>query len=140
VIVVREPRGVGEAALTGPVSERTTVVSLRGRGGNLAGLPERTGYVGGPVHRGGWHLAGSALANPWRIGRDGDAGAVLARYEAHLLERPDLLELCWLLRGWAVACWCGTGPCHARVIARIADCPVSFDLVCCHSSDLGRPD
>jgi hypothetical protein len=36
-------------------------------------------YVGRPMYRGGWHLAGSPLANPFRPGPDGSRDDVIAK-------------------------------------------------------------
>ena len=106
----------------GPPSPTTTVLSLRGRAGNLQGLPEDAVYIGRAARRGGWNLTASALANPWRIGPDGDAESVLALVEQHVLASPVLRELVTLVRGRVLLCWCDPpNPCHGRVIARLAD-------------------
>lgn len=99
----------------------TTVVNLRGRRDD-PGYADVV-YVGRAQYSGGWHLPASPLANPLRIGRDGSAADVIARYEQHLRSRPDLVELARSLRGRRLGCWCAPQPCHADVIARIADTP-----------------
>ncbi len=99
----------------------TTVVNMRGRRDD-PGYADVV-YVGRAQYSGGWHLAASPLANPFRIGRDGSATDVLARYEQHIRSRPDLLDLARSLRGRRLGCWCAPEPCHADVIARIADTP-----------------
>ncbi|PBC80440.1 MULTISPECIES: DUF4326 domain-containing protein [unclassified Streptomyces] len=98
---------------------RTTVVNLKGHRDD----PEYADvvYVGRAMHRGGWHLPASPLASPFRPGRDGSRAEVLAKYRAYLLERPDLLALLPALRGRRLGCWCVPEPCHAQVIAEIAD-------------------
>jgi hypothetical protein len=78
-------------------------------------------YVGRAMYRGGWRLAASPLANPFRIGADGDRDEVIAKYRDYLLSRPDLLELLPDLRGGRLGCWCKPLPCHADVIAELAN-------------------
>ncbi len=48
----------------------TTVVNLKGHRDD-PGFSDVV-YVGRAMHRGGWHLAASPLANPFRLGADGD--------------------------------------------------------------------
>ena len=43
------------------------------------------------------------------------------RYREYLLARPDLLALLPGLRGRRLGCWCVPEPCHAQVIADLAD-------------------
>src|SRR5262249_42092930 len=78
-------------------------------------------YVGRAMYRGGWHLPGSPLANPFRPGKDGSRSEVQAKYREYLLGRPDLLELLPALRGLRLGCWCVPEPCHAEVVAELAD-------------------
>ncbi|RSM41245.1 DUF4326 domain-containing protein [Amycolatopsis balhimycina DSM 5908] len=97
----------------------TTVVNLKGHRGD----PEYADvvYVGRAMYRGGWHLAGSKLASPFRPGPDGSRDEVVAKYREYLLDRPDLLALLAGLRGRRLGCWCVPEPCHAQVIADLAD-------------------
>lgn len=97
----------------------TTVVNLHGRAED-PGYGDVV-YVGRAVRWGGWKLPTSPLANPYRIGRDGDGAEVIARYEQHLYSRPDLMKLARSLRGRRLGCWCAPDPCHADVIATVAD-------------------
>ncbi|AWN25240.1 MULTISPECIES: DUF4326 domain-containing protein [unclassified Streptomyces] len=99
--------------------KRTTVVNLKGHRDD----PDYADvvYVGRAMNRGGWYLKASPLASPFRPGRDGTRAEVLAKYRAYLLERPDLLALLPELRGRRLGCWCLPEPCHAQVIAEIAD-------------------
>lgn len=82
-------------------------------------------YVGRPTR----NLAGSPLANPYRIGAYGQhRTAVIAHYAAWLDEQlaeagsPQSLELArlraiWLEHGDLVLlCWCAPLACHASVI------------------------
>ncbi|WP_438297850.1 DUF4326 domain-containing protein, partial [Streptomyces sp. HUAS TT7] len=99
----------------------TTVVCLKGRRDD----PEIRDvlYVGRPMYRGGWHLAGHLLANPFVVGKHGDAATCVAKYERWLDQHADLVarELP-RLRGRRLGCWCAEGePCHALVLAERAD-------------------
>lgn len=94
------------------MTQRTRVVNIR------SGEPYDV-YVGRSNRRYG--LAASPFANPFRIGPDGDRAAVIARYAAWLQTRPDLLARIPDLRGKRLACWCAPLPCHADVLARLAD-------------------
>jgi hypothetical protein len=78
-------------------------------------------YVGRAMYRGGWRLAASPLANPFRIGVDGNREEVIATYRDHLLGRADLLALLPDLRGKRLGCSCNPLPCHADVIAELTD-------------------
>jgi hypothetical protein len=97
----------------------TTVVNLKGHRDD----PDFADvvYVGRPMHRGGWRLPGSPLASPFRPGPDGSRKDVLAKYRQYLLSRPDLIALLPGLRGRRLGCWCVPEPCHAQVIAELAD-------------------
>ncbi len=93
---------------------------------NMAGHRDDPGfadvvYVGRAMYRGGWRLAASPLANPFRIGADGDRDEVIAKYRLYLFSRPDLLARLPGLRGGRLGCWCKPLPCHADVIAELAD-------------------
>ena len=71
---------------------------------------------------GGYYLPRSPWHNPFKIGRDGTAEVVAAKYERYLIEeRPDLVARLPELRGKTLACWCKPGPCHGDVLARLAE-------------------
>jgi hypothetical protein len=57
----------------------------------------------------------SVLGNPF-VGRD-----AIKHFREYLLKRPDLLELVKKLRGKRLACTCAPKPCHADIIAEIAN-------------------
>ncbi|MBU3865545.1 DUF4326 domain-containing protein [Streptomyces sp. 4503] len=99
----------------------TTVVDLHGHRDDPAYAD--VVYVGRPQFKGGWRLYGHPLANPFRVGRDGDAARCVARYQAWLDAHPELLARHLpALRGKRLGCWCAPGqPCHARVLAERAD-------------------
>jgi len=69
--------------------------------------------------------AGSSRPPRWPApsarGPDGSREEVVASYRAYLLGRPDLLALLPELRGRRLGCWCAPEPCHAAVIAELAD-------------------
>lgn len=99
----------------------TTVVCLKGRRDDPE--IEDVVYVGRPMYRGGWHLAGHLLANPFVVGKHGDAETCVVKYERWLDQHADLVarELP-RLKGRRLGCWCAEGePCHARVLAERAD-------------------
>ena len=97
----------------------TTVVNLKGHRDD-PGYADVI-YVGRAMHRGGWQLKASALANPFRPGPDGSRKEVVGKYRDYLLARPDLLALLPGLRGQRLGCWCVPEPCHAEVLAELAD-------------------
>jgi hypothetical protein len=97
----------------------TTVVNLSGHRDDPAFAD--VVYVGRAMHRGGWRLAASPLACPFRVGRDGTRAEIVGRYRDYLLGRPDLLTLIPDLRGRRIGCWCAPQACHADVIAELAD-------------------
>jgi hypothetical protein len=99
----------------------TTVVNLKGHRDD-PGFADVV-YVGRAMYRGGWHLPASSLANPFRPGPDGSREEAVAKYRAYLLGRPELLALLPELRGRRLGCWCAPLPCHAAVIAELADAP-----------------
>lgn len=105
----------------------TTVISLKGRihdyGAALERSPADLVYIGRALHRGGWHLHGHKLFNPYTVGARHTRDQAIALYREHLLERPDLLALIPELRSKTLACWCAPEACHADVIAEFADTP-----------------
>jgi hypothetical protein len=76
-------------------------------------------YIGRASPRHG--LARSKWHNPFRVGRDGTRLEVIAKYEAYLRGRPDLMAALHELRGKRLGCWCHPRPCHGDVLARLAD-------------------
>jgi hypothetical protein len=76
---------------------------------------------GGSCTAAGGGLARSPLAQPFRIGVDGDREQVIAKYRDYLLARTDLLALLPDLQGKRLGCWCNPLPCHADIIAELAD-------------------
>ena len=62
----------------------------------------------------------SKWGNPFVIGRDGTRDDVIARYEAWLLEQPELIAALPELAGKTLGCWCAPKACHGDVLARLA--------------------
>lgn len=62
----------------------------------------RDGMPAGAVYIG----RGSKWGNPFRIGADGDRATVIARHEAWLRGRHDLLRALDELRGKHLVCFC----------------------------------
>ncbi|KOU63387.1 T4 NrdA.1-like protein [Streptomyces sp. MMG1533] len=108
----------------------TRVINVRGRiheyGPRLEHAPEDVVHVGRRWTMGGWDLPRHPLYDPFAYDtptrkRDGTRAEVMAKYPAHLLERPELPDLVPALRGKAPACWCAPELCHTDVPAEITD-------------------
>jgi hypothetical protein len=100
-------------------SVATTVVNLKGHlnDPDFADVV----YVGRAMHRGGWHLDASPFANQFRPGKDGTRDEVMEMYRDWLSGRPELLARVPELRGKRLGCWCAPLPCHAEILAELAD-------------------
>ena len=98
-------------------AKMTTVVRIQRRGGVV--VQDCDVYIGRACFRGGWELTQSPFYNPFKVGRDGSIEEVLAKYEAHVRSRPDLVALLPSLRGKRLGCWCKPGPCHGDVLVRM---------------------
>ena len=61
----------------------------------------------------------SVWGNPYRVGPDGDRGAVVAKYRQHVLGRVDLLRRVPDLVGVDLACWCKPRACHGDVLLEL---------------------
>jgi hypothetical protein len=109
----------GRAILSTASESRTMVINLKGHRDD----PDYADvvYVGRAMHRGGWHLDGSPFASPFRPGADCTREEVIEKYRMWLLGRPDLLARLPELRGRRLGCWCAPLPCHAEVLAELAD-------------------
>ena len=85
-------------------------------------------YIGRPMPG----HSGSEFANPFRRGVDGTKTEVIAKYEAHIVERlakdPDLRAALQLLKGRRIGCWCKPASCHGDVLARLLDGPAELPL------------
>lgn len=91
-------------------------------------------YVGRSMPRYG--LFNNVLANPFRVGRDGDLEEVLDKYERMVRGRIEfdepLAATVYSLRDSVLACWCAPkeGPgltiydeliCHGQVLLKLAE-------------------
>lgn len=63
----------------------------------------------------------SKWGNPYVIGRDGTREQVVAKYEAWLMGRPELMAALPELRGMRLGCYCAPHACHGDVLARLAN-------------------
>lgn len=97
---------------------------IREYGPRLERAPKQLVYVGRQmtgVRAGGWNLSARPLNNPYTAKALGSNEAAVAAYCRYLLREPGLLARVPLLRGAVLACWCAPEPCHADVLARLAD-------------------
>lgn len=62
----------------------------------------------------------SKWGNPFAIGKDGSREEVIAKYEAWIASRPELLAALPELAGQTLGCWCAPKTCHGDVLARLA--------------------
>jgi hypothetical protein len=81
-------------------------------------------YIGRAISMGGWNLPCSKWHNPFVVGPDGTVQEVIAKYEAYLQKRPDLIKALPELRGKTLGCWCKkpktpNAPCHGDVLVRL---------------------
>jgi len=106
-------------------SVATKVINLKGRiqryGPALENAPADFVYVGRAWRRGGWRIPGSPLRNPFTVGARRTRQESVDLYRDYLTARPDLLALLPGLRGKTLVCWCHPEPCHADVLAELAE-------------------
>lgn len=84
-------------------------------------------YIGRAVPAYG--LPASKWGNPFKMPRGydifADPDGILAKYEAHVRSRPDLMAALPELRGKTMACWCKRPdrevPCHGDVLLRLIE-------------------
>jgi hypothetical protein len=63
----------------------------------------------------------SKWGNPFKIGRDGTREEVLAKYEAYIRARPDLMECLEELRYAVLLCWCYPERCHGDILVKLLE-------------------
>lgn len=68
-------------------------------------------YVGRP----------SKWGNPFKIGEDGTREEVVERYRTWIQEQPELMADLHTFKGRTLGCYCAPLPCHADVLAELAD-------------------
>lgn len=65
---------------------------------------------------------GSPYGNPFIIGLDGDRSTVIRKYEAWVMQQPELLEkIKTELKGRDLKCFCAPNACHGDVLIKIAN-------------------
>lgn len=105
----------------------TTAICLRGRRGEFGPsleLPAADGivYVGRAQFQGGWRLAASPYANPFRVQKVGGAAEAVRLYAEWLPQQAELMRRLPELYGKRVGCWCPDDmPCHARGLAALVE-------------------
>jgi hypothetical protein len=75
------------------------------------GVPADAVYIG----------RGSKWGNPFRIGRDGERVAVIAKYERWLAEQHHLLRALDELSGRDLVCFCAPRSCYGDLLLRLAN-------------------
>jgi hypothetical protein len=64
---------------------------------------------------------GSKWGNPFRIGRDGDRAAIVAKYERWLADQHHLLRALDELCSRDLVCFCAPRACHGDLLFRLAN-------------------
>lgn len=77
----------------------------------LHGVPRGAVYIGRP----------SIWGNPFVIGKDGSRDDVIAKFEAYLTTRSDLMAQLHKLAGKDLVCWCAPARCHGDVLIKLAN-------------------
>lgn len=81
-------------------------------------------YVGRRITQGGWNLRQSSWANPFSVKEVGSASKAVEMYTQWLhtsKEGKALLSRIHELEGKRLGCWCDAPPCHAQVLADLAN-------------------
>lgn len=63
----------------------------------------------------------SIWGNPYVIGKDGNREEVIAKYREYLMKDSFLLSRIKELKGKVLGCYCSPLPCHAEILAEIAN-------------------
>jgi hypothetical protein len=64
-------------------------------------------------------LPDSKWANPFHIGKHGTRSEVIAKYEAYVRSRPDLMAAVPELVDQVLGCWCYPEHCHGDVLVKL---------------------
>lgn len=78
---------------------------------NYSGVPADAVYVGRP----------SKWGNPFVIGRDGNRGEVIDKFERWFMSNDSLRADLSELRGKDLVCFCAPKACHADILLREAN-------------------
>ena len=58
----------------------------------------------------------------WRQTKNRKDKRVISKYKEHILNKPELLKLIPIeIKDKVLGCWCAPKPCHADVLAELAD-------------------
>jgi len=71
---------------------------------------------------GGWNLAGSKWANPFKRDKSDPKSKnenLVAKYEEWLRNQADLLQDLDELSNKVLGCWCKPQPCHGDVLVKL---------------------
>lgn len=74
-------------------------------------IPTDAVYIGRP----------SKWGNPFVIGKDGTRAEVISKYEAWIVQQPELMASLHELTGKVLVCWCMPEACHGEVLLRLAN-------------------
>lgn len=58
----------------------------------------------------------SKWGNLFTIGKDGTREEVISKYEAYIMNRPDLIQALPELIGKTLGCWCKPKACHGDIL------------------------
>lgn len=75
-------------------------------------------YVGRPSK---WGNPFSHLEHTSAQHKVSSVAEAIEKYEAWITQQPDLMADLHELTGRDLVCWCAPGPCHARVLLRLAN-------------------
>jgi hypothetical protein len=105
------------------------VINLKGR--KPQDVPKGAVYIGRRMKPRGkslWDLPKSKWANTYEIDKDGAREEVIAKYEAWLRSKPELIAALPELRGKDLACWCSPKACHGDVLLRLVELEAKGEL------------
>lgn len=69
------------------------------------------------------------FGNPFEIGKDGTRSEVIAKFKQFVLSNPEYIKMVKQeLKGKVLGCWCDPKPCHASILAEIANDTLEEDL------------
>lgn len=96
----------------------TKVVHLKRQGG--VEVVSCDVYIGRAMNMGGWRLAKSKWANPFKLSDYGhDRKKVIEAYESYVRTKPELMSSLHELEGKTLGCWCAPETCHGDVLVKL---------------------